>query len=220
MYRNLFVDFCFLTSHCLKLRCCIIFAYRLFGLLLFDFQQALLCAHDTVAQKDFEPTLPPLPDNIPENEEAMRIVCLVKNNQPLVRELSDACQIILSYTSIDNTSQQIDLFSGMSQGLCAFLPGFYRPTRTAEVGKGLRRPSSPAQCGYDESRMFSALSAWVLNIGKVFLSCILHMQIALRAIPFDQNRKEGETERFFRNHLCLDVQNIVQLSLGEVSCDT
>uniref|UniRef100_A0A663LYA9 MAGUK p55 scaffold protein 4 n=1 Tax=Athene cunicularia TaxID=194338 RepID=A0A663LYA9_ATHCN len=45
--------------------------------------EALLSAHDTVAQKDFEPTLPPLPDNIPENEEAMRIVCLVKNNQPL-----------------------------------------------------------------------------------------------------------------------------------------
>uniref|UniRef100_A0A8C7ECZ4 MAGUK p55 scaffold protein 4 n=1 Tax=Nothoprocta perdicaria TaxID=30464 RepID=A0A8C7ECZ4_NOTPE len=44
---------------------------------------ALLTAHDTVAQKDFEPTLPPLPDNIPENEEAMRIVCLVKNKQPL-----------------------------------------------------------------------------------------------------------------------------------------
>ncbi|XP_074767365.1 MAGUK p55 subfamily member 4 isoform X4 [Athene noctua] len=46
-------------------------------------REALLSAHDTVAQKDFEPTLPPLPDNIPENEEAMRIVCLVKNNQPL-----------------------------------------------------------------------------------------------------------------------------------------
>uniref|UniRef100_A0A8C4PCG7 MAGUK p55 scaffold protein 4 n=1 Tax=Dromaius novaehollandiae TaxID=8790 RepID=A0A8C4PCG7_DRONO len=45
--------------------------------------EALLSAHDTVAQKDFEPTLPPLPDNIPENEEAMRIVCLVKNKQPL-----------------------------------------------------------------------------------------------------------------------------------------
>ncbi|KAM6307457.1 MAGUK p55 subfamily member 4 [Aegotheles albertisi] len=45
--------------------------------------KALLSAHDTVAQKDFEPVLPPLPDNIPENEEAMRIVCLVKNNQPL-----------------------------------------------------------------------------------------------------------------------------------------
>ncbi|XP_045703518.1 MAGUK p55 subfamily member 4 [Phyllostomus hastatus] len=45
--------------------------------------QALLSAHDTVAQKDFEPLLPPLPDNIPESEEAMRIVCLVKNQQPL-----------------------------------------------------------------------------------------------------------------------------------------
>ncbi|KAG9473361.1 hypothetical protein GDO78_016504, partial [Eleutherodactylus coqui] len=46
--------------------------------------KALLSAHDTVAQKDFEPVLPPLPENIPENEEAMRIVCLVKNKQPLV----------------------------------------------------------------------------------------------------------------------------------------
>nr|XP_056717264.1 MAGUK p55 subfamily member 4 [Euleptes europaea] len=45
--------------------------------------KALLSAHDTVAQKDYEPILPPLPDNIPENEEAMRIVCLVKNKQPL-----------------------------------------------------------------------------------------------------------------------------------------
>ncbi|XP_051883331.1 MAGUK p55 subfamily member 4 isoform X2 [Pristis pectinata] len=47
-----------------------------------DFQ-ALLSAHDAVAQKDFEPLLPPLPDNIPEDEEALRIVCLVKNNHPL-----------------------------------------------------------------------------------------------------------------------------------------
>ncbi|XP_037377778.1 MAGUK p55 subfamily member 4 [Talpa occidentalis] len=45
--------------------------------------KALLSAHDTVAQKDFEPLLPPLPDNIPESEEAMKIVCLVKNQQPL-----------------------------------------------------------------------------------------------------------------------------------------
>eukprot|EP00062_Callorhinchus_milii_P006427 gi/632947331/ref/XP_007888995.1/ PREDICTED: MAGUK p55 subfamily member 4 [Callorhinchus milii] len=45
--------------------------------------QALLSAHDSVAQKDYNPVLAPLPDNLPEDEEAMRIVCLVKNNQPL-----------------------------------------------------------------------------------------------------------------------------------------
>ncbi|XP_077008118.1 MAGUK p55 subfamily member 4 isoform X1 [Tamandua tetradactyla] len=45
--------------------------------------KALLSAHDTVSQKDFEPLLPPLPDSISESEEAMRIVCLVKNHQPL-----------------------------------------------------------------------------------------------------------------------------------------
>ncbi|XP_060945001.1 MAGUK p55 subfamily member 4-like [Limanda limanda] len=45
--------------------------------------QALLSSHDSVAQSDYGPVLPPLPDQFPEDEEAMRIVCLVKNNQPL-----------------------------------------------------------------------------------------------------------------------------------------
>ncbi|CAB1418506.1 unnamed protein product [Pleuronectes platessa] len=45
--------------------------------------QALLSSHDSVAQSDYGPVLPPLPDQLPEDEEAMRIVCLVKNNQPL-----------------------------------------------------------------------------------------------------------------------------------------
>uniref|UniRef100_A0A671L2N9 MAGUK p55 subfamily member 4-like n=1 Tax=Sinocyclocheilus anshuiensis TaxID=1608454 RepID=A0A671L2N9_9TELE len=45
--------------------------------------QALLSAHDSVAQSDYGPVLPPLPDKLPDNEEAIRIVCLVKNKQPL-----------------------------------------------------------------------------------------------------------------------------------------
>lgn len=49
--------------------------------------QALLSSHDSVAQSDYGPVLPPLPDEMPEDEEAMRIVCLVKNNQPLVENL-------------------------------------------------------------------------------------------------------------------------------------
>ncbi len=49
------------------------------------FPKALLTSHDSVAQLDYGPVLPPLPDDMPEDEEAMRIVCLVKNNQPLVR---------------------------------------------------------------------------------------------------------------------------------------
>uniref|UniRef100_A0A3P8YQR5 MAGUK p55 scaffold protein 4 n=1 Tax=Esox lucius TaxID=8010 RepID=A0A3P8YQR5_ESOLU len=45
--------------------------------------QALISAHDTVAQKDYDPVLPPIPEHLPDDEEAMRIVCLVKNKQPL-----------------------------------------------------------------------------------------------------------------------------------------
>uniref|UniRef100_H2TJB9 MAGUK p55 scaffold protein 4 n=1 Tax=Takifugu rubripes TaxID=31033 RepID=H2TJB9_TAKRU len=44
---------------------------------------ALLSAHDTVAQRDYGPVLPPMPDELPDDEEATRTVCLVKNNQPL-----------------------------------------------------------------------------------------------------------------------------------------
>ncbi|KAM9828659.1 MAGUK p55 subfamily member 4 isoform 1-T2 [Syngnathus typhle] len=45
--------------------------------------QALLSAHDTVAQKNYEPVLPPMSADVPEEEEATRIVCLVKNKQSL-----------------------------------------------------------------------------------------------------------------------------------------
>ncbi|XP_056286808.1 MAGUK p55 subfamily member 4 isoform X2 [Pseudoliparis swirei] len=56
-------------------------AKELHGLLRQPHLQALLSAHDTVAQKDYEPVLPPMPDD--EEEEATRTVCLVKNKQPL-----------------------------------------------------------------------------------------------------------------------------------------
>ncbi|XP_072304452.1 MAGUK p55 subfamily member 4 [Eucyclogobius newberryi] len=46
--------------------------------------QAVLSAHDSVAQKAYDPVLPALPEELPnEEEEATRIVCLVKNKQPL-----------------------------------------------------------------------------------------------------------------------------------------
>ncbi|KAM8904623.1 MAGUK p55 subfamily member 4-like isoform 2-T2 [Spinachia spinachia] len=58
-------------------------AKELYSLLRKPNLQALLSAHDTVAQKDYEPELPPMPDKLPDDEEATRIICLVKNKQPL-----------------------------------------------------------------------------------------------------------------------------------------
>ncbi|XP_068079664.1 MAGUK p55 subfamily member 4 isoform X3 [Danio rerio] len=58
-------------------------AQELYILLKSPHMQALLSAHDSVAQRDYGPVLPPLPDNLSDNEEAVRIVCLVKNKQPL-----------------------------------------------------------------------------------------------------------------------------------------
>ncbi|XP_034050535.1 MAGUK p55 subfamily member 3-like [Thalassophryne amazonica] len=47
--------------------------------------KAVLSAHDTVAQKNFDPVLPPLPDDLDEDleEESVKIVRLVKNKEPL-----------------------------------------------------------------------------------------------------------------------------------------
>uniref|UniRef100_A0A7N8YK90 MAGUK p55 scaffold protein 3b n=1 Tax=Mastacembelus armatus TaxID=205130 RepID=A0A7N8YK90_9TELE len=47
--------------------------------------KAVLSAHDTVAQKNFDPVLPPLPDDLDDDleEESVKIVRLVKNKEPL-----------------------------------------------------------------------------------------------------------------------------------------
>lgn len=52
--------------------------------------QAVLSAHDTVAQKNFDPVLPPLPEDLDDDleEESVKIVRLVKNKEPLVRDAS------------------------------------------------------------------------------------------------------------------------------------
>ncbi|XP_041671661.1 MAGUK p55 subfamily member 3-like isoform X2 [Cheilinus undulatus] len=47
--------------------------------------KAVLSAHDTVAQKNFDPVLPPLPEDFDDDveEESVKIVRLVKNKEPL-----------------------------------------------------------------------------------------------------------------------------------------
>ncbi|KAK1882116.1 MAGUK p55 subfamily member 3 [Dissostichus eleginoides] len=47
--------------------------------------KAVLSAHDTVAQKNFDPVLPPLPEDVDDDleEESVKIVRLVKNKEPL-----------------------------------------------------------------------------------------------------------------------------------------
>ncbi len=54
------------------------------------FVKAVLSAHDTVAQKNFDPVLPPLPDDVDDDleEESVKIVRLVKNKEPLVSAMT------------------------------------------------------------------------------------------------------------------------------------
>ncbi|KAG8443313.1 hypothetical protein GDO86_011924 [Hymenochirus boettgeri] len=45
--------------------------------------KALLTVHDTVAQKSYDPVLPPMPDDIDDDEDSVKIIRLVKNREPL-----------------------------------------------------------------------------------------------------------------------------------------
>lgn len=40
--------------------------------------------HDVVAQKSYDPELPPLPEGIEDDEDSVKIIRLVKNKEPLV----------------------------------------------------------------------------------------------------------------------------------------
>ncbi|XP_060949808.1 MAGUK p55 subfamily member 7 [Limanda limanda] len=45
--------------------------------------ESLLKVHDTVALKNYDPELPPLPDDIDDDEDSVKIIRLVKNKEPL-----------------------------------------------------------------------------------------------------------------------------------------
>lgn len=56
---------------------------EVFHLLQTPHLQSLLFAHDAIAQKDFYPHLPEIPVEVDEDEETIKIVQLVKSNEPL-----------------------------------------------------------------------------------------------------------------------------------------
>lgn len=53
--------------------------------LLTGYLQALLSVHDTVAMKNYDPVLPPMPDDFDDDEDSVKIIRLVKNKEPLVK---------------------------------------------------------------------------------------------------------------------------------------
>uniref|UniRef100_A0A3Q2YAM9 PDZ domain-containing protein n=1 Tax=Hippocampus comes TaxID=109280 RepID=A0A3Q2YAM9_HIPCM len=52
-------------------------------LLLLLLQPILLSVHDVVAQKSYEPELPPMPEDFNDDEDSVKIIRLVKNKEPL-----------------------------------------------------------------------------------------------------------------------------------------
>lgn len=50
----------------------------------YKIKKGALLSHDSIAQKDFYPHLPDIPVEMDEDEESVKIVQLVKSNEPLV----------------------------------------------------------------------------------------------------------------------------------------
>ncbi|XP_031840434.1 membrane palmitoylated protein 7-like protein metro isoform X6 [Nomia melanderi] len=72
---------------------------ELFHLLQKPHIQGLLCAHDAVAQKDYYPRLPEIPLEVDEDEETVKIVQLVKSNEPLgatIKTCEDTGKIVIA----------------------------------------------------------------------------------------------------------------------------
>uniref|UniRef100_A0A8C4GEI1 MAGUK p55 scaffold protein 7a n=1 Tax=Dicentrarchus labrax TaxID=13489 RepID=A0A8C4GEI1_DICLA len=47
------------------------------------YRWSVLSVHDTVAQKSYDPELPPLPEDLDDDEDSVKIIRLVKNKEPL-----------------------------------------------------------------------------------------------------------------------------------------
>jgi hypothetical protein len=75
--------------------------------------QGLLCAHDAVAQKDYFPRLPEIPLEVDEDEETIKIVQLVKSNEPLVCYFS--CILYFMLCTFKNIRNFLERFL---QGFC------------------------------------------------------------------------------------------------------
>nr|XP_023420434.1 MAGUK p55 subfamily member 7 isoform X1 [Cavia porcellus] len=61
--------------------------------------KALLSVHDTVAQKNYDPVLPAMPDDIDDEEDSVKIIRLVKNREPLgatIKKMSRTGAIVVA----------------------------------------------------------------------------------------------------------------------------
>ncbi|XP_053673139.1 MAGUK p55 subfamily member 7 isoform X4 [Anopheles nili] len=80
---------------------------EIFHLLQTPHLQSILFAHDAIAQKDFYPHLPDIPVEVDEDEETIKIVQLVKSNEPLCAGAQSAEPIVGATIKTDEETGKI-----------------------------------------------------------------------------------------------------------------
>lgn len=74
--------------------------------------QSLLSVHDAVAQGDFEPTLPPMPDDVlEEDEDSVKIVSLVKTKEPLVSTAYTDFYFLVKVAAVGSKTIRLTFFA-------------------------------------------------------------------------------------------------------------
>ncbi|TNN72442.1 MAGUK p55 subfamily member 7 [Liparis tanakae] len=85
--------------------------------------KSLLSVHDTIAQKSYDPILPPLPDDIDDDEDSVKIIRLVKNKEPLgatIRRDEHTGAIVVARIMRGGAADRSGLIHAQSQGAITF----------------------------------------------------------------------------------------------------
>ncbi|KAG2458466.1 MPP7 protein, partial [Polypterus senegalus] len=102
--------------------------------------KSLLSVHDTVAQKSYNPELPPLPDDIDDDEDSVKIIRLVKNKEPLgatIKRDEQTGAIVVARImrgGAADRSGNYCIYNAQSQGAITFkiIPGLKEETPSKE----------------------------------------------------------------------------------------
>ncbi|TRY84069.1 hypothetical protein DNTS_014933 [Danionella cerebrum] len=100
--------------------------------------KAVLSVHDTVAQKNFDPVLPPLPDDYEDelDEESIKIVRLVKNKEPLSQSQGSITLKIIPAIKEEDKLQENKVFM---RALFDYTPQEDKATPCQEAGLPFQR---------------------------------------------------------------------------------
>ncbi|KAM9044622.1 MAGUK p55 subfamily member 3 isoform 7-T7 [Megaptera novaeangliae] len=193
--------------------------------------RAMLMVHDTVAQKNFDPVLPPLPDNIDEDfdEESVKIVRLVKNKEPLAQSQGSITLKIIPATQEEDRLKDSKVFM---RALFHYNPREDRAIPCQEAGLPFQRRQVLEVVSQDDPTWWQAKRMGDTNLraglipSKQFQERRLSYRRAtgtlpspqsLKKPPYDQpcDKETCDCEGYFKGHYVAGLRRSFRLGRRE-----